>query len=171
MTETTWAVRRGYVEDLKGLEPLWLAMVAHHWRVTGDAWPPREADDSWRRRRAAYAGWLEAGDGRLLLASERDRDEDAPLAGYAFLRVGAGGPTYDLGERVGELESLSVAQSLRGRGVGGALIEAARALLRGEGVTHWSVTYFEQNADAGRLYERAGFRPFNRILMGRVDAR
>ena len=119
------------------------------------------------RRLRRLAG---GGEGRLLLAAEPGRGSGAaPLAGYALVLVRAGGATFDLGERVGELESLSVAAELRGRGIGGALIEAARALLREEGVTHWSVSYFEANADAGRLYERAGFGPFNRMLMGRVD--
>ena len=38
--------------------------------------------------------------------------------GYAFLRIASSGPTWNLGDRVGDLESLSVTAGARGMGVG-----------------------------------------------------
>ncbi|MBS1883342.1 MAG: GNAT family N-acetyltransferase [Actinobacteria bacterium] len=106
-------------------------------------------------RRAQYVGWLEADAGFLLLVLGEGA-EQAPL-GYAFLRVGAAPPTVDLGERIGDLESLSVTAAARGEGIGTLLIEHCRALLRAEGVGYWSVTAVAANVDAIRLYEREGF--------------
>jgi len=43
-----------------------------------------------------------------------------------------------------------------------------RERLRAEGVSHWAVGVVEANEGATRLYERAGFRPFYREMLGRV---
>ena len=40
--------------------------------------------------------------------------------------------------------------------------------LRAEGISHWGVAVVEANADATRLYERVGFRPFYRQLLAEV---
>jgi ribosomal protein S18 acetylase RimI-like enzyme len=76
--------------------------------------------------------------------------------------------SWDVGPRVGELETLAVAVEARGRGVGTMLIEACQERLQTEGITHWSVGVVEANEGATRLYERAGFRPFYRNLMARL---
>ena len=60
--------------------------------------------------------------------------EQAPL-GYACLRVGPSGPTWDLGETVGDLESLSVTAAARGTGVGTELIAHCRERLIELGAT------------------------------------
>jgi hypothetical protein len=40
--------------------------------------------------------------------------------------------------------------------------------LREDGISHWAVAVVEANAGATRLYEREGFRPFYRQLLGEV---
>jgi ribosomal protein S18 acetylase RimI-like enzyme len=84
------------------------------------------------------------------------------------VRLAESGPTWDLGEAVGDLESLAVAAHARGRGVGTGLIEAARELLRERGVRYWSVTVAAANAGAIRLYEREGFQPQLQHLLERL---
>ena len=76
------------------------------------------------------------------------------------------GATWDLGERIGEVESLSVAPEARGHGVGSALLEAARERFIAQGLEYWSVAVVEENRGAVALYERAGFGPYYRQLLG-----
>ena len=47
---------------------------------------------------------------------------------------------------------------------------ACREELRSRGIAYWSVAVVEANAGAVRLYEREGFRPYYRLLLGEVDA-
>jgi ribosomal protein S18 acetylase RimI-like enzyme len=150
--------------ELDRLEPLWNAMVSHHRGVVADAWPIRDDAEAWRRRRAQYAAWLESGTGRAFVAVPGD-DPAGPLAGYAMVVVVPSGPTWDVGDVIGELESLAVAPGARGEGVGTMLIDGARARLREQGISHWSVGVVEANDAATRLYLRQGFRPFYRQLL------
>jgi len=63
-----------------------------------------------------------------------------------------------LGESSAELHRLYLDANLRGRGLGRALVEAAIAWCRAEGMTHsllWSDTRFER---AHVLYKRMGFQ-------------
>jgi ribosomal protein S18 acetylase RimI-like enzyme len=84
------------------------------------------------------------------------------------VRLAESGATWDLGEAVGDLESLAVAAHARGRGIGTKLMEAARELLRARGVGYWSVTVAAGNAGAIRLYEREGFGPRYHHLLARL---
>jgi ribosomal protein S18 acetylase RimI-like enzyme len=52
--------------------------------------------------------------------------------------------------------------------VGTQLIQAARERLRAEGVEFWAVEVMDANTGAARLYEREGFGPWSRALLGRV---
>src|SRR5262245_62154148 len=110
--------------DVDLVEGLWKEMVAHHHGVLGDGPAGRDPEESWRMRRAQYVAWLESGEGMLFLVPGEGA-EGAPLA-YACLRVGPSGPTWDLGETVGDLESLSVSAAARGTGIGTELIEHCR---------------------------------------------
>jgi GNAT superfamily N-acetyltransferase len=154
------------VEGIDRVESLWRAMVEHHREVVGHEIPVRPTDVTWPMRRAQYEDWLGGGgDAALLLAvTEAGAEPD----GYACVRTSVPGPTFDLGERVGELESLVVAAHARGAGLGSLLIGAARERLRAQGVTRWIVSVVDANEGAVRLYEREGFAPFERILVATV---
>lgn len=154
-------------DEVDRVEHLFKELVGFHREVVEGAWPVRSGEDAWAHRRAEYLEWLRSGYARILVAVPVDRPQ-APADGYATLSVGPGGASWDLGERIGELETLAVAEAARGRGIGTLLIEACRERLRAEGVTHWAVGVVEANEDATRLYERAGFRPFYRQLLAEV---
>jgi ribosomal protein S18 acetylase RimI-like enzyme len=158
-------VEDGAVADIERVAPLWRAMAEHHHAIVDGALPPQRLDETWALRRAQYAEWLAIGDGGLLLAVTERRGE--PL-GYAFVCVHPPGPTFAIGDRIGELESLAVAEHARGKGVGRALISAARERLRRQGLSYWTVEVIEANDDAVRLYEREGFGSYTRNLIGRL---
>ena len=158
------SVGRAGVDVVDSLRPLWFSMVEHHREVSGADWPVRTADDAWRIRRQEYRAWLADGSGTLFVA----RLEDAAPVGYAMLRVHAPGATWDLGAQMGEVESLAVGGDARNAGTGTALLAACRDELRRRGIAYWSVAVVEANAGAVRLYERAGFRSFYRLMLGEV---
>lgn len=149
------------------VEGLWKELFGHHRELTDHTYPLRDPDTSWERRRAQYVEWLESGEGHLFLAPGEGA-EQAPL-GYAFLRVGSSGPTWNLGDKVGDLESLSVTAAARGLGVGSALIAHCRARLKELGATWWSVTVIADNPRAIELYEREGFRPFWQSMIAPIE--
>lgn len=154
--------------EVDRVEPLWKSMVAHHQQIVGEDWPVRDEEGAWQRRRVDYVDWLSAGDGTMLAAVPRDDPRATPL-GYAVLLPNPAGATWDLGDRVGEIESLAVAPEARGRGVGTALLDAARERFRSQGIEFWSVAVVEANRSAIELYERAGFGPYYRHLLGRLS--
>jgi ribosomal protein S18 acetylase RimI-like enzyme len=155
------------VGDVDLVEGLWKEMAAHHRDVVGDELPGRDPDESWQMRRAQYAAWLESGDGMLFLVPGEGA-EQAPL-GYACLRIDTPGPTWDLGEKVGDLESLSVAAAARGEGIGTELIAHCRERLRTLGVRWWGVSVIAANERAAELYEREGFRPNVNHLLAPIE--
>jgi GNAT superfamily N-acetyltransferase len=154
------------VGDVDLVEGLWKEMVAHHHGVLDGGPVGRDPEESWRMRRAQYVGWLESGEGMLFLVPGEGA-EGAPLA-YACLRVGPAGPTWDLGETVGDLESLSVSADARGTGIGTEVIEHCRDRLRALGARWWTVSVVAANSGAGELYEREGFRPYVNHLLAPI---
>jgi len=165
MSEERRIVELG-VGDVDLVAGLWKEMVGHHQAVIDGQWPGRDAEEAWRMRRRQYVGWLESGEGRLFVVPGEGA-EGAPL-GYACLRVVGAPATVDLGERIGDLESLSVTAAARGEGIGTLLIDHCRVLLRDAGIAHWSVTAVAANVDAIRLYEREGFAIASHNMLGPV---
>ncbi len=112
-------------EELDRLKPLWLDLQDHHMRISPRLaeLPKRSPEESWRHRRAKYTRWLESQD-TFVLVSERGDD----LVGYAFVTIGPGYASWDSGDRLGELETLSVAPAAHGqRSWVSALVGRARA--------------------------------------------
>jgi ribosomal protein S18 acetylase RimI-like enzyme len=159
-------IRRGEVSDVAGLQPLWISMVDHHRAVAGEEWPVRGSMDAWAIRRQEYLSWLADGTGTLLVAT---LGRSAEMVGYAMLCVHPPGATWDLGAEIGEVESLAVAEAARGAGVGSGLLDACRSELVSRKIAYWSVAVVEANAAAVRLYEREGFRPYYRLMLGRLE--
>ncbi|OJU86231.1 MAG: hypothetical protein BGO11_18985 [Solirubrobacterales bacterium 70-9] len=151
------------VGDVDLVEGLWKEMVENHRELTDHTYPVRDTETAWRRRRDQYVAWLEAGEGHLFLVPGEGA-AGAPL-GYAFLRVGSSGPTWNLGDSVGDLESLSVTAAARGMGIGTDLIAHCRDRLVDLGATWWTVSVISANQGAIDLYEREGFRDFWRSMI------
>jgi len=79
------------------------------------------------------------------------------FAGFTILRclTLAGGTEF-------ELESIMVSEELRGRGIGGNLLDSAIALAKRHGSQHLDLEVRESNGGAARLYTRFGFRETGR---------
>lgn len=153
--------------EIERVSHLFKQLVGFHREVVAGAWPVRDPEAAWEIRRRQYEEWLEKGSARMLVAVPAGEPEAAPL-GYAVLSVKPSMASWDVGERVGEIETLAVDEGARGGGIGTLLIAACRERLRAEGVSHVAVGVVEANEGATRLYERAGFRPYYRELLGEV---
>ncbi len=76
--------------------------------------------------------------------------------GFAYLETLR---DYFTGEEHGHVGILAVAKEAEGRGVAGALLEAAEAWSRLGGFRKLTLNVFALNAHARRVYERRGFEP------------
>ena len=155
-------VRKGGLEDIDRLEPLWQALREHHVSLP-EMQPTRPQEDSWAYRSGQYREWL-AKDEYTLLLAERDGE---PI-GYGVVSIGHGAATWDLGDKTAELETLSVLASERGSGVGQALTKAAAEVAREAGVRTLLVGVAHTNLGAISFYEREGFEPFY-VLLAKTD--
>jgi ribosomal protein S18 acetylase RimI-like enzyme len=152
-------------DALDELEPVWAALGEHHGTISPAHLPPMRARaDSWARRRAAYAEWL-AGGGFGFVAGD-----DGIVAGYVMVRLDdLASVSWQIDGRTAEIETLAVLPEHRGRGVGKALLDAARGMARERGATHATLSVVAGNEDALRFYEREGLRPFVSRLVGPIE--
>jgi ribosomal protein S18 acetylase RimI-like enzyme len=157
-------VEQGALEDVEALRALWLQMLAHHRAVLDGALPVTGDDSSWAATANEYRSWFDAGDALLLLA----RAADGELAGYLACHLDASSRTFDL-PRLGNVDSLVVSTGARGAGIGSLLLDACRVELGRRGIRFWTIGVVEGNDRALELYQRFGFRPFYRDLVGEID--
>jgi ribosomal protein S18 acetylase RimI-like enzyme len=80
--------------------------------------------------------------------------------GYAVVQVRGPEETWATGDRVAQLETLTVLPGHRGKGIGSALVERMHEELRHLGASHFVVSVIASNADAVRFYERLGLTRF-----------
>jgi ribosomal protein S18 acetylase RimI-like enzyme len=157
-----YVVRRGTSDDIERLEALWRALREHHASLP-EMVPVRSLEESWRRRRAQYIEWLDDENYALFVA-----DREGELIGYAMVSVeDQAAPTWDVGDRTAEVETLSVLESARSKGVGRALMEAAGEFARTRGAERVLVAVAHSNAEAIGFYEREGFDPFYVLMIAR----
>lgn len=121
--------------------------------------PYVDDSETWRARRSLYEELLSKPDTLLLLASVDDE-----TIGYGVTHVIPVADswiedTWTTGDRIGEIESLSVAPEYRGSGLGSELLERLEAHLHDVGVDDVILGALAGNTDAIRLYERRGYRP------------
>jgi RimJ/RimL family protein N-acetyltransferase len=141
--------------ELDLLGPLWDALQEHHVEVTPELGPSARArsnEEARRIRLAKYERWLEDPDAFFIVAAV-----DGEPAGYAFVTVGMPYASWDVGERLATLESLSILPEHRSTGIGTALINAVWERLAELGVTDMQIVTTSTNVGAKRFYERHGF--------------
>jgi GNAT superfamily N-acetyltransferase len=157
-------IRKAGAESFERLEPLWLSLHAHHQTVMpGYAYHPDER--SWEIRLACYHEWI-VSEGSFVMLAERDGE----TIGYAFVHVKDGpDDTWVTGNRMAEVETLSVAPEERGRGVGTLLLDAVDAELETLGISDLFIGTLAANSGAQELYERRGLRPVL-VYLARMSA-
>jgi RimJ/RimL family protein N-acetyltransferase len=154
--------------DLDGLEPIWNALQAHHSEISpdlGSRTPKRATPEAWQIRRAKYERWLDDPDTFFVVA-----EADGEPVGYACVTIGMPYAGWATGDRLAELETLSVLAGQRGKGVGAALLEAAWNRLAQIGVDDMAITTTVTNVNAQRFYEREGFSQRFAVYYGKSPA-
>lgn len=162
------SIVRGGPERIPDLQPLWESLHEHHAAVAPHleaVGPVRAPEQSWRVRRALYEEWLVEPDAFVLVAEAGPR----PVA-YALVHMRGAEETWVTGERVAELETLTVLPEYRSRGIGRALIDGVYAELRRLRVAHMGVGVIATNDEAIRFYERLDLHPFVVVYLGKVPA-
>ncbi len=71
--------------------------------------------------------------------------------------------------RIGAVKHLIVSQAVRGRGIGRALMDRAKAWLRCEDCAVIELTVFDFNASARALYESLGYATVSRTMELELD--
>ena len=137
------------------LEPLWESLRGHHARLDGVP-PVQDPASSWAVERAAYLDYLRHPDAFVVTATE----PAAGLVGYAFVKVRTGpDEMWRTGDRIGEVETLSVSPASRGQGLGTSLMDAVVAELTARGITDLQLGVMVANESAARFYARYGLTP------------
>jgi ribosomal protein S18 acetylase RimI-like enzyme len=153
------SITRGGAGDIPRLERLWLAVHRHHSESMPELAPYVSDETTWDERRSLYEDLFRKEDTFLLLASIGER-----LVGYALVHVTRArdtwvADTWATGDRIAELESLSVLPEHRGLGIGEALMNRCHLELANVGVADVVVGVLAGNSGALRFYERLGYRP------------
>ena len=163
-------ITRGSADDIDSLEPLWIAVHHAHQAAMPELAPYVDDEESWREHRPLYVSLFTQPDTFLFLAHV-----DGELVGYALGCVapaaeGWAADTWRIGDRIGELESLSVLPDHRSEGIGSALLDAVDEEFAKLGVDDVVIGALPGNTGALKLYERRGFKP-TWIYLSRFAAR
>jgi len=149
----------GSAQDIPALEPLWVTVHHAHAASMPELAPYVSDAETWAERRALYEAVFDKPDTILLLAFDGDDLVGYGLAHVLPLEETWIGDTWRTGQRIAEIESLAVAESHRGRGIGSELMDRIDDRLEAIGIRDVFVGALAGNEGAVRLYERRGFRP------------
>jgi GNAT superfamily N-acetyltransferase len=147
--------------DFEALVELDMASARHHAAIDPEIYhlPDRAAVAEFLQRR------LDELDGEILVAEVDGRVVGAVGAAVATAPDPGGVlrsvPTIDLG--------ISVAEGWRGRGIGEALMRAAEAWAREQGIDRIILDLAVANDRARRFYERLGYRTYGLLMRRELD--
>ena len=141
--------------DISLLEPLWLHLREYQGGLEGVP-PLQDAATSWAIEQATYRQMLRHPDAFIVLATRGLAD----VVGYAFVKVHRGADEmWRTGDRIANLETLSVAPSHRGVGIGGLIMDGVLSELLARGIADFQVSVLSANESAVRFYSGYGLKP------------
>lgn len=152
-------------EQIELVAPLWKALLDHIAVLPTAVVPIRPFEQSWPIERRIMREALE--DDAFVLVARRDED----IVGYAFVVIETADPVWYTGDNYADVAHLSVADGVRGRGVGTMLLDAADAELERRGIDDVQIGVDAANEDAIRFYERRGYRRDYHIVYGSPGGR
>ena len=140
----------GGTELLDAVGPLWYELLKHHSPLS-QAFGDFIATRNWDDRKAELEKKNAAGGLRVELVYQ-----DGEPVGYCVTSID--------GARIGEIESLFLAESMRGQGIGRGLMQRAVAWLDANAVASKHVQVLVGNERVHTLYASFGFLPFTWVL-------
>jgi ribosomal protein S18 acetylase RimI-like enzyme len=152
--DQTFAIDALAPEGLEEIRDVWLELHEHHIGtdpVRANVARPRSAEEAWRFRRPAMERWLRDPGAFALVARE-----GGTAVGFAIATVKEAPGTWDIGERIGVLDVLAVAEDRRSRGIGERLTREVCRRFAADGVEMVQIEVLSTNEGAARFYERLG---------------
>ena len=163
-------ITRGRADDIDALEPLWIAVHHAHQAAMPELAPYVDDEETWREHRPLYESLFAQPDTFLFLARIAGELVGYALGCVASASEGWAADTWRVGDRIGELESLSVLPEHRGEGIGSAMLDLVEEEFAKLGVEDIVIGALPGNTGAIKLYERRGFKP-TWIYLSRFAAR
>ena len=152
-------VRRAGLRDLDRVTALWTAVTEHHARLDPIFALRPEAGD---RIRALVRGQLGAPDVAVFVY-----DDAGDLPGFCTVVVDRAPPILQEVERA-EITDLGVREAARRGGVGRALVDAALAWVREQGVARVEVRVAAHNPEGQGFWRAQGFADHMDVLHRRL---
>ncbi|MFC7328600.1 GNAT family N-acetyltransferase [Marinactinospora rubrisoli] len=155
--------------DIEDVADLWRSQHLRHTALAPhleEVLASVDVEESWRRRRAQYLDWLADPDTIAVLA-----ERGGTAVGYAMVTVRRTHQgSWERGERVAVVQTLSVPADPADAAVGPALLEEVRHQLAAAGIRELELDAVATNSDAIRFYQEQGFHPFVTTLVARIGA-
>ncbi len=143
-------IRPATLDDADAIVALWMAMMHEH-----ESFDPRvrlaeNAANAYRQ----YARYHISNGGAVFVAEHLDR-----IVGFCLGYPARNLPMF-LPAQYGYLSDVMVSQPWRRKGVGRALVRAAREWFRTEGIPHVQLQVYNSNGPGRAFWEKEGFADF-----------
>ncbi|MBB6171477.1 GNAT superfamily N-acetyltransferase [Nocardiopsis mwathae] len=153
--------------EIEELAELWMTLHEQHTSIAPhleDIVTSVSPDESWRRRRSQYLSWLADPDTLAVLA-----ESSGEPVGYAMVTIRDNPKgSWDRGDRVAVVQTLSVPSEYAGAGVRSGLLEEVRRQVGAMGIREIELTALATSSDDIRFFEQEGFRPFVTTMVCRI---
>ena len=156
------SVRKAVIEDAAALHRLYHQLDRHHADLLPEVFRPLGRDP---RSEAFIGDVLDDPRAAFFVAVL-----DGEVVGFLEIRI-SGPPDFPVFRKrdFAYIENTAVDASLRGRGIGEALFDAALEWAASHGVDRIQTSVWNENTGAVRFYERRGFRPVTLRLERVID--